>query len=47
MYTIQGITTESPVLQVGSLVFKGNYEDVFGTALVFEKLPGQLNCNHE
>lgn len=36
--THQGIDTDSPVLQIGSLVFKGKYENIVGTGLIFGKL---------
>ena len=32
---LQGIETDSPVLQIGSLVFRGEYDNVAGTSLIF------------
>uniref|UniRef100_A0A1X7UW57 Transcription factor TFIIIC triple barrel domain-containing protein n=1 Tax=Amphimedon queenslandica TaxID=400682 RepID=A0A1X7UW57_AMPQE len=41
---ILGLETGQPLVQVGSLVFQGKYEDVFGTGLIFEKSPdGSVN----
>ena len=33
---VQGIDSEEPMLQVDNYVFKGRYEDVLGTAMMFQ-----------
>ena len=38
---LQGLETGQPLIQVGSLVFIGKYEDTLGTGLIFEKSPGK------
>lgn len=42
----QGLETGQPLVQVGSLVFQGKYEEMFGTGLIFEKSPGRNNYHY-
>ena len=40
---VQGLDTGTPVVQIGSLVFKGRYEPaILGTTMVFEGSSGKL-----
>ncbi|KAG9335461.1 hypothetical protein JZ751_004590 [Albula glossodonta] len=42
---IVGIDTEQPMMQVGTYVFAGEYEDVLGTCVMFEETPGCGECS--
>jgi hypothetical protein len=38
-YQLIGIDTETPMLRLGSSVFKGSFQDVLGTNLIFSEHP--------
>ena len=38
---LQGIDTDKPLLQIGSYVFSGEYEDALGTCILFEENSGK------
>jgi hypothetical protein len=45
---ILGVDTEAPAIQVGNLIFRGKYEDIIGTGLLFTKSPdGHLQYAHK
>ena len=37
IFSWQGVNSDSPVIQVGNFVFNGQYKDIIGSALLFEK----------
>lgn len=36
---LQGLHTDTPYLQIGSVIFKGEYKETVGTDMVFEVRP--------
>lgn len=39
----QGIDSPEPLLQLDQYLFKGSYEDIIGTSMVFEQVKGKLD----
>ena len=37
---MQGVDSEEPLLQIDNYVFKGKYEDIIGTAMIFQQDKG-------
>jgi len=44
---ILGMETKNPVLQLGHYVFKGEYEDTLGTAVLFEEVAPEASTNSD